>query len=117
MQFVLQFLLQSKSIIQYRWIIDLPYVVVVVVVVVVVFQDGVKSLTKVQSHKMYKFLLKIQDEKVRNVCMDELMSSIFCPCGYYVACARCARKLDKYPVCRELIGYVQFVYTVILNHV
>lgn len=60
---------------------------------------------------MLRFLMKIQDEKLCNVCMDELISSVFCPCGHYVACERCAKKLDKCPVCRQPVGYVQFVYT------
>ena len=60
---------------------------------------------------MFQFLMKIQDEKLCNVCMDELISSVFCPCGHYVACTKCAEKVDRCPVCRQPIGYVQFVYT------
>ena len=60
---------------------------------------------------MFRFLMKIQDERLCNVCMDELISSVFCPCGHYVACERCAKRLDKCPVCRQPVGYVQYVYT------
>jgi hypothetical protein len=74
-------------------------------------QANAGQLSKEQGRKMLRFLMKIQDERLCNVCMDELISSVFCPCGHYVACERCAKKLDKCPVCRQPVGYVQFVYT------
>ena len=78
---------------------------------VLLLQEPSEPLNKVQGRKMFQFLMKIQDEKLCNVCMDELITSVFCPCGHYVACNRCAKKLDRCPVCRHPIGYVQFVYT------
>ena len=85
-------------------------------------QDGVEEgkkggtlsaqpLTQAQGKKLKQLLLKIQDEKLCNVCMDELISSVFCPCGHYVACFRCAKRLDRCPLCRQPIGHVQYVFT------
>lgn len=70
-----------------------------------------QPLTQAQGKKLKQLLLKIQDEKLCNVCMDELISSVFCPCGHYVACFSCARRLDRCPVCRQPIGHVQYVFT------
>lgn len=75
-------------------------------------RDPVEPLNPAQGKKLQQLLLKIQDEKLCHVCMDELISSVFCPCGHYVACYRCARRLDKCPICRQPVGYVQYVYTV-----
>ena len=70
-----------------------------------------EPLSGAQSKKLRKLLLKIQDERLCTVCMDELISCVFCPCGHYVACSKCAKRLDKCPVCRQAVGYVQYVYT------
>ena len=69
------------------------------------------ALSEPHGKKLKQLLLKIQDEKMCNVCMDELITSVFCPCGHYVACYRCAKRLDKCPVCRQPVGHVQYVYT------
>ena len=73
--------------------------------------SATQPLSKVQAKKLKQLLLKIQDEKLCKVCMDELISSVFCPCGHHVACFRCAKRLDKCPVCRQPTGHVQYVYT------
>lgn len=69
-----------------------------------------QPLNRSQGRKLRQLLMKIQDERLCHVCMDELISSVFCPCGHYVACYRCAKRLDKCPVCRQQVGFVQYVY-------
>ena len=71
---------------------------------------SLQPLSKAQGKKLRQLLLNIQDERVCQVCMNELTSSVFCPCGHHVACYHCAKQLDKCPVCRQLVGYVQYVY-------
>ena len=70
-----------------------------------------EPLSGAQGKKLRRLLLKIQDERLCTVCMDELISSVFCPCGHYVACNKCSKRLDRCPVCRQAVGYVQHVYT------
>lgn len=68
-------------------------------------------LNYTQSKKLRQLLLNIQDERLCQVCMNSKISAVFCPCGHHVACYRCARRLVKCPICRQPIGYVQYVYT------
>lgn len=69
-----------------------------------------QPLSDAQGRKLRQLLINIQDERLCQVCMDELICSVFCPCGHNVACYRCAKQLDKCPVCRQLVGYVQYLY-------
>ena len=69
-----------------------------------------QPLSEAQGRKLRQLLINIQDERICQVCMDELICSVFCPCGHNVACYRCAKRLDKCPVCRQLVGYVQYLY-------
>lgn len=68
-------------------------------------------LNHTQSKKLRQLLLTIQDERLCQVCMSSRISAVFCPCGHHVSCYRCAKKLVKCPICRQPIGYVQYVYT------
>ena len=68
-------------------------------------------LSQAQSKKLRQLLLKIQDERICQVCMSAVLSAVFCPCGHHVACYRCAKRLAKCPICRTPVGYVQYVYT------
>lgn len=73
-------------------------------------EDRAEPLSGAQGKKLCQFLLKIQDERLCAVCMDELICCVFCPCGHYVSCSKCAKRLDKCPLCRQPVGYVQHVY-------
>lgn len=79
--------------------------------VVVYSPDKTRHLSQSQSVKLRKLLLKIQDERLCQVCMSAVLSAVFCPCGHHVACYRCAKRLCKCPICRQPIGYVQYVYS------
>ena len=68
-------------------------------------------LNHTQSKKLRQLLLNIQDERLCQVCMSSKISSVFCPCGHHVSCYRCAKRLVKCPICRQPVGYVQYVYT------
>ena len=68
-------------------------------------------LNHTQSKKLRQLLLNIQDEGLCQVCMCSRISAVFCPCGHHVACYRCAKRLVKCPICRQPVGYVQYVYT------
>ena len=73
--------------------------------------DKNRHLSQSQSMKLRKLLLKIQDERLCQVCMTAILSAVFCPCGHHVACYRCAKRLCKCSICCQPIGYVQYVYT------
>lgn len=50
--------------------------------------------------------LKIyQDETTDEcvVCMDGKKDTVFCPCGHYYCCSKCATKLTICPICRSPI--------------
>ena len=68
-------------------------------------------LNQTQSKKLRELLINIQDERLCQVCMCSRISAVFCPCGHHVSCYRCAKRLVKCPICRQPIGYVQYVYT------
>ena len=68
-------------------------------------------LTHAQSEKLRKLLLNIQDERLCQVCMSAPISAVFCPCGHHVTCYGCAKRLVSCPICRQSVGYVQYVYT------
>ena len=76
-------------------------------------EEGGRAFEKLsicQGKKLCKLLLKIQDEKTCRICMDQPTSSVFCPCGHSIACYQCAKQVDKCPLCRDNIAFVQFVY-------
>ena len=68
-------------------------------------------LSHTHSKKLCQLLLNIQEERLCQVCMGSKISAVFCPCGHHVACYRCAKRLVKCPICRQPLGYVQYVYT------
>ena len=61
--------------------------------------EKLQSLEPKATEKLRRLLLKIQDKRLCTVCMDELISSVFCPCGHYVAYSKCSMRLDRCPVC------------------
>ena len=69
------------------------------------------SLTTEGSQKVKQLLCKIHDSKLCRVCMDEPASAVFCPCGHFVACYRCALACTRCPLCRREVAYVQYVYS------
>ena len=69
-----------------------------------------EKLTESQGKKLRRLLLKIHDQRTCRVCMDNPISAVFCPCGHHIACYECAVRVPRCPLCREEIGFVQYVY-------
>lgn len=67
-------------------------------------------LTKEGSVKLGQFIQKIVDSKLCRVCMDSPVSAVFCPCGHFISCYKCAVECTQCPMCRSTIAYVQYVY-------
>ncbi len=70
----------------------------------------VGSLTPSQGEVARRLLMKVQEGNVCRVCMDELISSVFCPCGHRVSCYGCAKRVVRCPLCRAPVGYVQYIH-------
>jgi len=45
----------------------------------------------------------LKEERVCKVCLDEMISIVFLPCGHMVCCGTCAPALRVCPICRENI--------------
>ena len=69
-----------------------------------------EKLTESQGKKLRRLLLKIHDQRTCRVCMDNPISAVFCPCGHHIACYECAVRVPRCPLCRDEIGFVQYVY-------
>ncbi|KAL1021579.1 hypothetical protein UPYG_G00015110 [Umbra pygmaea] len=50
-----------------------------------------------------ELLHQLQQERTCKVCMDELVSIVFIPCGHLVVCSGCAASLRHCPICRATI--------------
>lgn len=50
------------------------------------------------------------ENKVCQVCMDNEVSTAFCPCGHVVCCLDCASLCRECPLCRTQITYAQRVF-------
>ncbi|MEE6496962.1 hypothetical protein FKM82_002546 [Ascaphus truei] len=48
-------------------------------------------------------LRQLQEEKICKVCMDNVVSIVFIPCGHLVACTECAEAMNKCPICNAII--------------
>ena len=69
-----------------------------------------EKLTESQGKKLRCLLLKIHNQQTCRVCMDNPISAVFCPCGHHIACYKCAVRVPRCPLCRDEIGFVQYVY-------
>ena len=47
--------------------------------------------------------LKLKEQRLCKICMDEEVSIAFLPCGHLVSCAKCSPACRKCPICRETI--------------
>ena len=43
---------------------------------------------------------KLKEQSFCKVCLDDIVSIVFLPCGHLVTCADCAPALRKCPICR-----------------
>lgn len=51
---------------------------------------------------------RLKETKVCKICLDDMASVIFLPCGHMVSCPMCAPALNKCPMCRVPVkGYVK----------
>ena len=68
------------------------------------------QLRLVTAAKLEQLLSNIHESRLCCVCMTEPASAVFCPCGHLVACYTCALACKKCALCRQDVGYVQYVY-------
>ncbi|XP_002160573.1 E3 ubiquitin-protein ligase MYLIP [Hydra vulgaris] len=50
------------------------------------------------------------EKRMCQVCMDEEVSTAFCPCGHVVCCTECAAVCRECPLCRTQVTYAQRVF-------
>jgi hypothetical protein len=74
--------------------------------------DNIKQLiSEEQSHdfeevvhlKEEKKLKQNIDDRVCKICMENPMDCVYFDCKHICSCMKCAEKLDKCPICREII--------------
>nr|XP_043868856.1 baculoviral IAP repeat-containing protein 7-A-like [Solea senegalensis] len=58
---------------------------------------------KVKEPGPEELLRQLQEERTCKVCMDQLVSIVFIPCGHLVVCGDCAASLRHCPICRAII--------------
>lgn len=44
------------------------------------------------------------------ICMDDVVNTVFCPCGHVYCCEECASNLTYCPLCKTFATYVQRVH-------
>lgn len=53
----------------------------------------------------------VEFNKLCSICFDEVVTSIFIPCGHITCCFKCAAAMDNCPICREeFTGVYKFYF-------
>ena len=58
------------------------------------------------SHEIEKILQEnrqLKNDKMCKICMDADYDTVLLPCGHLCTCYKCARPLERCPICRKLI--------------
>ncbi|XP_006813272.1 E3 ubiquitin-protein ligase MYLIP-like, partial [Saccoglossus kowalevskii] len=53
---------------------------------------------------------QLKESRLCQVCLDNKISTAFCPCGHMMCCVPCAQECKKCPLCRAEITYIQRVF-------
>ncbi|XP_030846718.1 E3 ubiquitin-protein ligase MYLIP [Strongylocentrotus purpuratus] len=60
--------------------------------------------------KLQDQLSNLQESRLCQVCLDNEMTTVFCPCGHMFCCETCSKECNRCPVCRAEVIYVQRVF-------
>lgn len=55
-------------------------------------------------------LARFRDAMTCKICMDHTINTAFLPCAHVLACADCAARCDRCPLCRADITQAQRIY-------
>lgn len=72
--------------------------------------DSKGSLDKELFSSMKEQLSNLQESRMCQVCLENDMSTVFCPCGHMICCESCSKECFRCPICRAEITYVQRVF-------
>ena len=69
-----------------------------------------ENLDELSMDDIKKIVRNLEDSRVCQVCMDEEVATVFCPCGHVVCCVECSVMCRECPICRSQITYAQRVF-------
>lgn len=69
-----------------------------------------ENLNDLSHEELKRIVRDLEDSRICQVCMDEEVSTAFCPCGHVVCCAECSAMCRECPICRSQITYAQRVF-------
>lgn len=68
------------------------------------------NLNELSNEELKRIVRNLEDSRICQVCMDEEVTTAFCPCGHVVCCTKCSTLCRECPICRCQITYAQRVF-------
>lgn len=71
--------------------------------------SGVQSTETSGASSLEEEYFRLKEQRLCKICMEREIEATFVPCGHYVTCLTCAKKVGDCPICRQKIR--TFVHT------